>query len=209
MKKHTIAFANNFQHIATRVGRMPTPELCAFLKREGVVTDKVALFRPAKVNAAIRFLLRNNVVFAKEWGHRTFEPFDESVAVHRIPAEDMIDLSEEEASAIESHLENSDSMASADSNIVLYVTEHAPLNREEHIVENLKGASPKKGKAKLEVPRHPKGLVHPNTDLRFYEKCFPRCAMFCMDAALTHTDCLLFHAACTRTATGGRTTSTV
>ena len=178
MKKHTIAFANNFKHIATRVGRMPTPELCAFLKREGVTSDKVALFRPKKVNDAIRFLLKNNVVFAKEWGHQTFEPFDERVPVHLIPESDMIPLSEEEESAIDTHLENSDSMASADSNIVLYVTEHAPLNREEHIVENLKGTSctPKNGKEKLSVPRHPKGLVHPNMDLKFYEKCFPRCA---------------------------------
>ena len=65
-KQFTVAFVNNFQHIAENIGRMPTPELCAFLKREGVVQHKVAKFRPLKVDAAIDFLLENNVIYAEE-----------------------------------------------------------------------------------------------------------------------------------------------
>ena len=56
MHKHTVAFVNSFRDIAASVGRLPTPELCAFLKREGMDTKKAAMFKPKKVNDAIAFL---------------------------------------------------------------------------------------------------------------------------------------------------------
>jgi len=137
-----------------------------------VDTKKDAMFRQKKVNDAIAFLLKNNPLFANEWGLRPYVPHDESVAEHPIPEEDMVDLTEEEASAIESDLQNSDSLASADSNIVLYHSNHEIVNRNDRVVQHLQG-SPKKGKAKLTVPRDPRGLVHPSFDSSFYEKCFP------------------------------------
>ncbi len=69
-KRFTVAFLNNFQYVAEKVGRMPRPELCAFLKREGVTQNKAAKFRPVKVDAAIDFLLANNVVYAEAWKNR-------------------------------------------------------------------------------------------------------------------------------------------
>jgi len=71
MKQFTVAFANNFVEVAKGVGRMPTPDLMAFLKREGVVHNKAARFRPRKVDSAIAWLLNNNVVFAQEWALRS------------------------------------------------------------------------------------------------------------------------------------------
>ena len=173
MRQHTIAFVNSFKHIAENVGRLPTPELCAFLRREGAKTDKVAIFRPKRVNDAIRFLLKNNVQYAREWGDRTFEPFDESVDTQHIPDEDMVELTEEEAGPIDDQLHSSDSFASADTNVTLYHRENAAVSREEHIRENLNATPANVGNVRFDVPRHPEGLAHPSFDNFFYEKAFP------------------------------------
>ena len=173
---------NNFQYIAEQVGRMPRPELCAFLKREGVVQHKAAKFRPKKVDAAIDFLLANNVVYAKEWNHlkRTyFSRLGDTIHTERDVDEDLLlDMSTEETEAVDKVFNKSDELSGVESEYVLYHTEKdASISREDHIRLNLdvdqnRDAEMKKGT--LRVPRAKgESLVHPSKDSSFYEKCFP------------------------------------
>jgi len=122
------------------------------------------------VNAAIDFLLANNIVFAKAWGSLPRLTFPEEEEVF-IGDSEMIDMSEEEVVAVNRRFQSSDAMASAESDIVFFHSEgDDPISREEHIRQNLKA---KKTGNVFDLPRGDGGLAHPVMDKKFYEKTFP------------------------------------
>jgi hypothetical protein len=174
MKQYTVAFVNNFQHVAEGVGRMPTAHLCAFLRREGAVKSTVAMFRPQMVRNAVNFLLANNVVFKTEWGSRAPVDFGDAEEVY-IDEADMVDMTEEEAEAVKLRFAESDVVATTEADIVLYHSEaDDPLSREDHIRANLKAKKKGTGTTNFNLPRGGvSGLAHPMHDKKFYEKAFP------------------------------------
>jgi len=182
MKEFTVAFANNFVEVAKGVGRMPSPDLMAFLKREGVVQKKAARFRPRKVDDAITWLLSNNVVFAQEWAsrqrHADTYPFHRAGEAEEryVDDDDMLGMSPEEAQAVDTMFESSDVFANTESDIVLYHNDAVePMSREDHIRTNLEAATIGSRGRSLNLPRviGDGGLAHPSFDKRFYEKSFP------------------------------------
>ena len=181
---------NNFKHVAENVGRMPKPELCSFLTREGVV-NKNAVFRPARVDAAIDFLLANNVIYAKEWEGRQRVRFSKGprpLDYEQNLDEDMfMQMDAEEGKAVEHMSNEEDVLASSESDFVLFHTDRhvdeEPLTRDDHIRTNLEAspmfASTNNGPRSFHIPRPDTkagddSLVkHPSKDNLFYEKCFP------------------------------------
>ena len=173
---------NNFQYVAEKIGRMPRPELCAFLKREGVTQHKAAKFRPIKVEAAIDFLRKNNVVYAEAWMNRKkmrfSRPGDTIETEREVDNELFVDMTEEETEAVANVFKKSDELASVESEYVLYHTEKdESISRDDHIRLNLKADQKRDSEMKKGIFRVPKAkfdmLVHPSKDASFYEKCFP------------------------------------
>ena len=165
---------------------MPSPELCAFLKREGVEHKKKARFRPLKVDAAIDFLLNNNVVYSKAWGklRRTrirFAAPGDTEETERDLSDDMfVDMTGEEGDAVDAVMEEQEKLSSVESDFVLYHNDNdEPIDRDDHIRMNLDidprlDAELRAGRFNLprpDVASH--NPAHPSKDNAFYEKCFP------------------------------------
>lgn len=180
-KQFTIAFLNNFEAVADTMGRYPSPELCAFLKREGV-DSKDAKFRPAVVDRAISFLLQHNVVYANAWKDRKriyIGKEGQSLEYEETLGDEFfLQMDETEVAAIDQVNQNDYKLSGDESEYVLYHSDATEdyVSRDDHTRMNLNApplASIGK-KREFHLPRvNGEGLVHPSNDKLFYEKCFP------------------------------------
>lgn len=145
LKSPMFAVVNDIAHVANVLPRKSNdPSIAMILKREGSKSKKELQFRPAKVNAAVQWLMQNNPHYIEAINKKelTFEPLKskgdeelfEDVSVH-------FPLSEIENADVCQALEDVGSAQSSgqtsESEIILLYTEASLLSREDHIRSNL------------------------------------------------------------------------
>ena len=141
----TFAVVNDVAHVAKSLPRLPTdPKVIMILKREGSRSKKKLRFRPAKVNAAVQWLMRNNphYIDAISKGDLKYEPLPlppgaDKDAFQDVPAQ--FALTEEENDDVCEALKAGSSEAehTAEGDITLLFTEPPLMSREEHIRLNM------------------------------------------------------------------------
>jgi hypothetical protein len=145
LKSPTFAVVNDIAHVANVLPRKSCdPSIAMILKRAGSKSKKELQFRPAKVNAAVQWLIQNNPHYIEAINKKelTFEPLEskgdeelfEDLPVH-------FPFSEVENADVCQALEDIGSAQSSgqtsESEIILLYTEKSLLSREDHIRTNL------------------------------------------------------------------------
>jgi hypothetical protein len=79
LKSPTFAVVNDIAHVANVLPRKSNdPSIAMILKRAGSKSKKELQFRPAKVNAAVQWLIQNNPHYIEAINKKelTFEPLE-------------------------------------------------------------------------------------------------------------------------------------
>lgn len=136
---------NDVAHVAKTLPRLPTdPKVIMILKREGSRTKKKLRFRPAKVNAAVQWLIRNNPHYTEaiskgdlKYQPLSLPPGDDKDAFQDVPAQ--FTLTEEENNDLCEALKvgSPEGEHTAEGDITLLFTEPPLMSREEHIRLNM------------------------------------------------------------------------
>jgi len=185
MKKSVFSVLNNVPHIAERLPRMPTAEMMMYIRREHTEANASHTFRPAKVNAALDWLIQHNPLYLPFAGLR--DVLDETEPARDV--DNIVEISEEDAEAVSRRLAgplSTTNGGTVEGENVLLFTEAPTVDRDDHIAANLRRAPEYSGAPEFYVPaaQPPPGggeqagptrskYPHPRDDPDFYAKAFP------------------------------------
>ena len=139
LKGSTFAVVNDVPHIAEQLPRRPDARMVTYLRRAGTSPKKHVYFRPAKVIAALKWLVQHNLIYFDMWeaGDVDYAFFNEEYDEDEDTT--TLDLNDDEDEELQRVIETRNSMHHSDSgSIQLLHTDQDVNSKEKEVASSLK-----------------------------------------------------------------------